>query len=705
MSILHVVSQHVQLKRSGDEYVGKCPFHKDDTPSFSVNAEKGLYNCFGCGAKGDIYTFIQAVEGIDFKLAKQRVAEMAGVNLADFSGPSGPPSNGSDPRPLNDRPTPTAYYGYCDEKGRRLYEIVRKEWLEGGVRKKTFSQRYQGADGEWIWKKHPRQVLYRLDRVAPADEVWLVEGEKDVHSLEKLGLVATTMAGGAKARWQKTFTDALAGKKVWIVPDNDPPGEAHAQKAYDAIEAVANAVVVRVPGAEKSDVSDWIKAGGTLEQLLALAKAAEENAEKHKAAKDAIGSRREPNEIAKEIMGKHSFLSDMNGYLYEYSGRHWEKITTRRLRQYGQRFDAELHTNQRRRSEIADYIDTACQVQRIEWRRLKLTEVPVLNGVYDVTTHELRPHRKEDYLETTIPVAWRADAACPMWTDALMKYFGDDRDCLAKISALQQFFGYCLLPHARFKKALVLLGEGDTGKSQVAKLLGELVGADNRCAVSVEDMDDPRKRVPIVGKMLNMLTELSSKSVVADSGFKTLISTEEPLLFDPKHLPPFMYSPSCKHLIACNSLPSINDLTKATFNRMLVVRFNRVIPAGEQDRNFGEKLLAELPGVLNWAIAGAADLVEHQGEFLTIPESAQLVEEYRRTENEINAFLDEKAERDPDAYVTAAEVREKFRSWAGRNYSDKAIGAMMRGAGYPSVIPGHGDARRHVGLRWKLLSM
>lgn len=704
VSILAVIGEHVQLVRKGNEYLGKCPFHKDDTPSFAVNAEKGLYHCYGCDAGGDIFKFIQEIEGVDFVEAKKRVAALAGLDPEEATRPRPPapvvPISGMDGQALTTSPREVAVYAYTDIRERLLYEIVRKEWIEGGVRKKVFSQRYRDTAGKMIYLKCPNQVLYRLHRVGPADTVWLVEGEKDVLSLERLGLVATTNAGGSNSRWLKTYTETLAGKKVYLIPDNDAPGEKHMQRVYDAISGTSNAIVVRVPGENKSDVTDWLTAGGTLDGLMELAKQAEEKTEAERAAVNAVGRKKEPNEIAQLVMKDHAFKCTMDGDIYEYNDRFWELITNRRLRVFGATYDSDQHTNQRRRGEIADYIEIHTQCKRIEWRQVKQTEIALQNGVYDLATLELRPHRKEDYLETVVPVNFDPQADCPVWKRGLEDYFGDDPDRVNKIRALQQFFGYVLLPHARYKKALVLLGESDTGKSQASMLLAELVGRDNRCAVSVEDMDDPRKRTPIIGKLLNILTEITSKSVIADGGFKSLISTEEPLQFDPKFAQPRMYSPICKHVAATNVLPTVTDLTKGTYNRLLIIRFNRVLPKAAQDRNFLGKLIGELPGVLNWALSGAYDLWDSGGEFVTIAESQRLVEDYRRNENEINAFLEERCEIDGDAFVTAADVRDKFRTWAGRGWSDKSIGHMMKSAGYPAVTRGGHKGRIHVGLRW-----
>ena len=79
--IVHVVSEHVQLKRVGRRWSGLCPFHSEKSPSFSVNQEQGLYYCFGCGAKGDVITFVREVDHLDFVAAVEKLAGTAGVTL------------------------------------------------------------------------------------------------------------------------------------------------------------------------------------------------------------------------------------------------------------------------------------------------------------------------------------------------------------------------------------------------------------------------------------------------------------------------------------------------------------------------------------------------------------------------------------------------------------------------------------------------
>lgn len=79
--VSEVVGKRVQLRRHGREFLGLCPFHKEKTPSFTVNDEKGFYHCFGCGAHGDTIGFIKEFEGISYKDAVERLASDAGVSV------------------------------------------------------------------------------------------------------------------------------------------------------------------------------------------------------------------------------------------------------------------------------------------------------------------------------------------------------------------------------------------------------------------------------------------------------------------------------------------------------------------------------------------------------------------------------------------------------------------------------------------------
>jgi DNA primase len=84
LSIEDVIGSYIKLEKSGKTFKAKCPFHNEKTPSFFVSPDRGGYYCFGCGAKGDIFSFVEQFEGLDFKGALRTLADKAGVILQEY---------------------------------------------------------------------------------------------------------------------------------------------------------------------------------------------------------------------------------------------------------------------------------------------------------------------------------------------------------------------------------------------------------------------------------------------------------------------------------------------------------------------------------------------------------------------------------------------------------------------------------------------
>ncbi|MGH7179057.1 MAG: AAA family ATPase, partial [Tepidisphaeraceae bacterium] len=131
-----------------------------------------------------------------------------------------------------------------------------------------------------------RRVLYRFPELLDAKEenrtdIYIVEGEKDVDRLRKIGLVATCNVGGA-GKWRGEYSEALRGKDCIIIADKDDAGRKHAQQVAKSLCGIAASVkVIELPGDGVKDASDYVDAGGTADSLCALIDAAPPSTPNH----------------------------------------------------------------------------------------------------------------------------------------------------------------------------------------------------------------------------------------------------------------------------------------------------------------------------------------------------------------------------------------------------------------------------------------
>ena len=185
-----------------------------------------------------------------------------------------------DPRLGRDGKRPTegpkrrivATYGYRDRSGTMLYQVVRYD-------PQGFAQRRPDGKGGWVWSLGDIQrVLYRppeLLAANPDEPVFVCEGERDVDNVRALGLVATTNSGGADG-WQDEFAEDLRDRLCVLLPHNDDAGRKRTRQIGDSLNEVTTSVrvleLLSLP--PRGDVSDWLEAGGTPEDLVALAEAA-----------------------------------------------------------------------------------------------------------------------------------------------------------------------------------------------------------------------------------------------------------------------------------------------------------------------------------------------------------------------------------------------------------------------------------------------
>jgi replicative DNA helicase len=233
---------------TGREVRCACPVHQGSDPNFSINAESGLAHCHSqCGKGWDVIAFEQELSGADFVRAKTQAYEAVGR-----------------PAPAYEDRDVEATYDYCDESGEVRYQVVRKHG-------KRFMQRRPAADG-WEWGLGKCEPLpFKLASWKDEKFVAIVEGEKDVLSLQRAGIPATCNNGGA-GNFRTELAQYFTGKRVAIFPDNDEKGRDHAIRVAEILLGTAESIrIVELPGLPpKGDVSDFLQRGGTRDQIREL---------------------------------------------------------------------------------------------------------------------------------------------------------------------------------------------------------------------------------------------------------------------------------------------------------------------------------------------------------------------------------------------------------------------------------------------------
>lgn len=229
------------------------------------------------------------LEGENFIAKRDQSRSGASQRQEAVRAPVEPPEPESQPENKHEaRLKPVKGYRYTDRDGNPLYEVIRFQFElpdgtfergKDGNLKKTFRQRRPDGRGGYIWNLDGiGHTIYRHQEVEKAiernDLIILVEGEKDVETLEAMGFVATTNSGGAK-HWTDDMARIFADADVVILFDNDEAGREGAQKKHDSLKPIARSVrmidLARYWDAPpKADITDWASAGGTMEYLTGI---------------------------------------------------------------------------------------------------------------------------------------------------------------------------------------------------------------------------------------------------------------------------------------------------------------------------------------------------------------------------------------------------------------------------------------------------
>lgn len=279
----------IKLSTKGSYIKAICPFHKEKTPSFSLNDEGSgaYYNCFGCGAGGNVINFIKDYKGLSTLEALKEAYKILGKKLDIKPSKIDRLINyieTNDFYKLEDYYIEDVYVYMVDTDVPSFLKIRYKlmpEKKDTGKKPKDM-RTYKIVDAGEYYKTTTKAsggeydpIIYNYPAVKKAIEkdnnIYFVEGEKDVKTLQRLGLTATTIYNTKK--WLQTYTDQLDGAKVVFIGDTGKAGEEFKKTVYENLKDVVKTFkVVELPNIEalgdNADVTDWLNVEGNTKDVL-----------------------------------------------------------------------------------------------------------------------------------------------------------------------------------------------------------------------------------------------------------------------------------------------------------------------------------------------------------------------------------------------------------------------------------------------------
>jgi putative DNA primase/helicase len=754
------------LEQRGNEWRAGCPIHKGKDPNFSVNAETGLWMCHSqCGRGGSVYDLEMALSGSDFYDAAREVRRIVGR---------------PDPRPIEPEPEikwglsgwqheylrrriekveaehgwkHSATYPYFEADGRFAYVKVR---FIDKQNDKTFRQYALSSNGGWVARKkagkHP--ILYRLNTLATADEIFIVNGEKAAdRGAAELGIVTTCSPDG-EGKWCAEYTKPLVGKRIRIVVDRDEKGETHGKVVSETLVGhVAEVKIIRLPGVPpKGDLWDWIEAGGTTEQLRALVDGAkpvewEPNPPQGSTLVEnlpQVAERKFPLlEFMRNDTGNASRLILKFGDRLRYcpAMRKWLCWDERRWA-----VDDRGAARRLAKQAMLDYLAEATEADdkdhmafayhSLDARRianlLTMAEcelvitaaeldthpflINFLNGTVDLRTGQLTPHNPAHFITKLVHHNYNSRAACPLFLSVVARMMGNHPDASEPeldraermVNYLQRALGYSLTGTTEEKAVFVPFGTGNNGKTTLLStfllLLEEysvLLQVDTLMARQ-ESNNTQADLADLRGARFVMTSETEEGQRLSQGKLKRITQGMGKIKATRKYENPIEFPETHKLWMDTNAKPMIRAADdQATFNRLHPIPFTVTIPPEEIDKSLPRKLLAEAEGILAWAVEGAK--LWWRDGLGKPPEVVAANDDWRAENDQLGRFIEECCVVADSFSGKARQLYECYRTWAegaGENaITETLFGRRLKDRGFAKEHRRHGTVYAGIALR------
>lgn len=349
-----------------------------------------------------------------------------------------------------------------------------------------------------------------------------------------------------------------------------------------------------------------------------------------------------------------------------------------------------------------------------------LEEIPVLNGILNIFTRELKEFTPSKIFFSKCPVKYDPSKSCPNIDKFLSEVLQNPEDK----TVYYEIGGFCLLKEYRFEKAFMLVGNGRNGKGKSLELIKRVIGAQNcfslpLVALQVDNADVHQ----LFGKLVNLAGDIGYGDLKDTSMFKSLTGRDL-ITTKRKFLTALTFENYAKFVFACNELPKVYDTSKGFWDRWVLLEYPYYFADKEEydrtpekdrlnwkirDENIISRIATEdeLSGLFNKFLEGLSTLVK-KGKFSSTKGSEQVKDMWIRKSDSFQAFCMDMLEMDPESMITKKSIRNAYSIYCKRyklkGCSDKSIKITLEND--YGVVEGRKFVmdvleRTWEGIRWK----
>lgn len=288
--------------------------------------------------------------------------------------------------------------------------------------------------------------------------------------------------------------------------------------------------------------------------------------------------------------------------------------------------------------------------------------IPVKNGVYDLVKKTLLPHSSDFKFLHQFPVVYDETAKCSNILNFITQVLQP-----SDVPILQEYIGFMFYRKYTFKKAVILVGERDTGKTTLLSIITSLIGKENTSGLSLQKISSDRfATASLFAKHVNVLDDLSSDDIKNVGQFKMAVGGGF-ISAEYKYGNAFMFQSYSKLIFACNRIPEIRETDDLAFySRWLVIPFLNKVQKKIQNM---EELLcteSEMSGLFNWAMEGLTRLLNN-GEFSDTKTADDIKIIMMMNASSIARFVANRVEKCKDGEITKDALYDSYSAFCEEN--------------------------------------